>query len=84
MVGEPLLDVRPAVDVEVVEDEVDHLSGGHLGVQPVKEGGELLATATGIDLSQDATGVDFEGGEQAAGAVAAVLERALGEFAWTA
>ena len=80
MLGEPLLDVRAAVNVEVVEDEVDHLPGGHFGVQPVEEGDELLPAPTRIDLAQDATGVDFEGGEQAAGAVADVLEGALIEI----
>src|SRR5207247_6803304 len=74
MVGEPLVDMRAAVDVEIVEDQVDHLAGGHLGVQPVHEGDELLSAATGIDLPQDAAGVDLEGGEQAASAVADVLE----------
>lgn len=60
MVDEPLIDVRAAVDVEVVEDEMDHLAGGNLGVQSVEEGDELLPAAAGIDLAQDATGVDFE------------------------
>src|SRR5215467_11495330 len=79
----PLLDVGTAVDVEVVENKVDDLAVGDLGVQLGEEGDELLPTTAGIDLAEDAAGVDFERGEQAAGAVADVLERALGEFTRT-
>ncbi len=71
---EPQLDVWAPVDVEIVKDEVDHLAGGHLGVQPVEEGDELFPAATGIDLPQDAASVYLEGGEQTAGTVADVLE----------
>src|SRR5215467_2497659 len=57
--GQPLLDVGTAVDVEVVENEVDDLAVGDLGVQLVEEGDELLPAAARIDLAKNAPGVDF-------------------------
>src|ERR1700730_4360974 len=73
-----------AVDVEVVEYEVNHPAGRDLGVQQVEESDELLTTTALEDMAEDAAGVDLEGRQQAAGAVTDILERALGEFAGTA
>ena len=68
----PTLAGAIVVDVQVVPDDVDLLAGQQFG-QRLHELDEVLRRAIGAYLPVDPAGVDVEGGDQLAGAVADVL-----------
>src|SRR5262245_30294676 len=78
---DPVVDDGTAMDVEVVEHQMDDLAGGDDSVEEVQEGDHLLAAALLSDLADDLSGVHVEGGQQAACPVTDVLDRAPGQLA---
>jgi hypothetical protein len=75
MGGDPRIDVRPTVSVEVVEHEVDDLALGYGGVEQVEEGEEHLLGPCWGDRPYHSTGVDEQPGGKTPGAVADILDR---------
>src|SRR5262245_55303609 len=78
---DPVVDRGAAMDVEVVEHQMDDLAGGEDSVEEVQEGDHLLAASLLADLADDLSGVHVEGSQQAASSVTDVLDRAPGQLA---
>ena len=81
MGGNPGVDGGPAVDIEVVEYQMDDLAGGDSSVEEVEERDHLQVASALADLSDDLSGVHIEGGQQAASPMADILDRAPGQLA---
>ena len=74
MEDEALMPVEPGANLGmlvggvVVEDDVDHLAGRHLGLDRVKEGLDKLLMAMALHVAADDGAVeDVERGEQGGG-----------------
>ena len=65
--GEPLKHLGMFVGGIVVEDDVDHLAGGDLGLDRVQKADELLMAVALHVVSDDGTVEHVESGEQADG-----------------
>jgi len=70
----PGADVGSLVCVEIVEDEMDHLTFGDLLVEQVEECEEDRFGASRREHSDDLSGVHKQAGGEAAGAMAFVLD----------
>jgi hypothetical protein len=67
-------DMGSLVGVEIVEDEVDHLTFGHLLIEQVEEGEEDRLWASRREHADDLSGVHEEAGGEAASAMTLVLD----------
>ena len=81
MEDEALVPVEPGADLGmlvggvVVEDDVDHLAGRHLGLDRVQEAHELLMAVALHVAADDGPVEDVERSEQGRGAMALVVVR---------
>ena len=90
MEDEALVPVEPGADLGmlvggvVVEDDVDHLAGRHLGLDRVQEAHELLMAVALHVAADDGPVEDVERSEQGRGAMAleSAYVRAASTMAW--
>ncbi len=71
--GEPFSDLRVFVGGVVVEDDVNHLAGWHLGFDGIEEANELLMAVALHAAAGDPSLQHVERGEQRGGAVTLVI-----------
>ena len=76
MPGEPALDACVAVGAIVIEDQMQRLLAGKLGLKPLEKLQELLMPVPGITLAGHPTFDDLQGGKQPHGAVTVAVVRA--------